>query len=103
MQRFRKMRDSPNAPPQTEYEQDLNQAGDVRLVSQRPPVPPVPNRGPEPYVMIDTPRNGRDKNLPMPPPSNVDYFEAQHTGVPTGNGMGRKGSLMQKVKGVMSR
>lgn len=110
IQRFRKMRDSPNAPPQVEYEPEpVKQPTEVRLVSQR--APPVPERNPrEPYVMIDAPRNGRDKNLPPmppmpPPPSDADYFESQHSSVaPNGGaGIGRKGSIMKKMKGVMSR
>lgn len=109
MQRFRKMRDSPNAPPQADYaDEPVNPPTEVRLVSQR--APPAPERAPaEPYVMIDGPRNGRDKNLPPmppmpPPPSNPDYFESQHSSVaPNGGGVGRKGSIMKKMKGVMSR
>ncbi|KAG8744694.1 hypothetical protein FRC10_009608 [Ceratobasidium sp. 414] len=102
IQRFRKMRDSPNAPPIADYDDDVKQANDARLASQRPP--PVPERNPGPYTMVDPPRGARDKNLPMPPPSNVDYFESQHAPVaPTGATVSRKGSLMQKVKGVMSR
>ncbi|KAF8605045.1 Pal1-domain-containing protein [Ceratobasidium sp. AG-I] len=110
IQRFRKMRDSPNAPPQADFaDEPVNPPTEVRLVSQR--APPAPERGPpEPYVMIDGPRNGREKNLPPmppmpPPPSNADYFEAPHNGVAPngGGGLGRKGSIMKKMKGVMSR
>ncbi|QRV90909.1 imidazoleglycerol phosphate synthase [Ceratobasidium sp. AG-Ba] len=104
IQRFRKMRDSPNAPPIADYDDDPRQAPDVRLVTQR--APPVPERPQgDSYMVIDSQRGARDKNLPMPPPSNVDYFESPHTHVGPGGatGVNRKGSLMQKVKGVMSR
>ncbi|KAG9100462.1 hypothetical protein FS749_015218 [Ceratobasidium sp. UAMH 11750] len=101
IQRFRKMRESPNAPPIADYDDDVKQANEARLASQRPP--PVPDRNRDPYVKIDAPR-ARDKNLPMPPPSNVDYFESQQAPVaPSGTTLNRKGSIMQKVKGVMSR
>ncbi|KAG8691404.1 hypothetical protein FRC09_011635 [Ceratobasidium sp. 395] len=102
IQRFRKMRDSPNAPPMPDYDDEVKQASDVRLVPQR--APPVPDRNRDAYVKFEAPpRGGRDKNLPVPPPSNVDYFESQHAPVSPGAGVARKGSLMQKVKGVMSR
>ncbi|KAG9127375.1 hypothetical protein FRC07_014539 [Ceratobasidium sp. 392] len=102
IQRFRKMRESPNAPPMADYDDDVKQPGDVRLVPQR--APPIPDRGRDPYMRIDPGRGGRDKNLPVPPPSNAEYFESQHAPVsPGGAAVNRKGSLMQKVKGVMSR
>lgn len=94
MQRFRKMRDSPNAPPPAAYEEEAPPPTEVRLVTPR--APPVPERSPvDPYMP-------RDKNLPPPPPvANADYFDGQHA---AGNGgINRKGSLMRKMKGVMSR
>ncbi|CAE6429331.1 unnamed protein product [Rhizoctonia solani] len=97
MQRFRKMRDSPNAPP-TAYEEEPPMPpapSDIRLVNQQR-VPPVPER--DPYSV-----GVRDKSLPAPPPvANTEYFEKTHAPVSPG-GINRKGSLMRKVKGVMSR
>ncbi|KAJ1311655.1 hypothetical protein OPQ81_010130 [Rhizoctonia solani] len=101
MQRFRKMRDSPNAPPPAPYEEELPMPppGDIRLVPQQR-APPVPERGPtDPYA-----GGARDKSLPAPPPvANAEYFDKSHVPVSPGAGINRKGSLMRKVKGVMSR
>ncbi|KAH7345204.1 Pal1 cell morphology protein-domain-containing protein [Rhizoctonia solani] len=100
MQRFRKMRDSPNAPPPATYEEEppMPPSNDIRLVSQQR-APPVPERGPmDPYS-----GGARDKGLPSPPVANAEYFEKPHAPVSPGAGINRKGSLMRKVKGVMSR
>lgn len=103
MQRFRKMRDSPNAPPQTAYEEEpAPPASNIRLVSQRPP--PVPERGPMDQYLAGDERGAREKNLPVTPPvSNAEYFNEQGGLAPGNAGINRKGSLMRKMKGVMSR
>ncbi|KAL5641471.1 hypothetical protein ACGC1H_001824 [Rhizoctonia solani] len=99
MQRFRKMRDNPNAPP-LEDEPPMPPANEIRLVNQQR-APPVPERAPaDPYYASGT----RDKSLPAPPPvANAEYFERPHVPVSPGGGVTRKGSLMRKMKGVMSR
>lgn len=102
MQRFRKMRDSPNAPPPAEYDEPPMPPppSDIRLVNQQR-APPVPERAPaDPYA-----GGARDKSLPAPPPpvANAEYFDNPHVPVSPGGGINRKGSLMRKMKGVMSR
>ncbi|CUA77507.1 hypothetical protein RSOLAG22IIIB_02522 [Rhizoctonia solani] len=99
IQRFRKMRDSPNAPP-ADDEPPMPPASDIRLVNQQR-APPVPERAPaDPYYA----GGARDKNLPAPPPvANAEYFDKGHVPVSPGGGVARKGSLMRKMKGVMSR
>ncbi|KAG8713152.1 hypothetical protein FRC11_013112, partial [Ceratobasidium sp. 423] len=101
MQRFRKMRDNPNAPPPpAEYEEPpMPPASDIRLVSQQR-APPVPDRAPaDPYA-----GGARDKSLPAPPPvAHAEYFDKGHVPVSPNGGINRKGSLMRKMKGVMSR
>ncbi|KAF8761900.1 Pal1 cell morphology protein [Rhizoctonia solani] len=77
MQRFRKMRDNPNAPPPAAYEEEPPMPpppSDIRLLSQQR-APPVPER--DPYSV-----GARDKSLPAPPPvANAEYFEKTHAPV----------------------
>ncbi|KAJ3803319.1 Pal1 cell morphology protein-domain-containing protein [Lentinula aff. detonsa] len=123
MHRIRKMRDNPNVPVGTDYE-DVPSSPPapigIERSRERPthrsnnsflgrfgsPKPTTDNPLSEPFIFI-APSNGtREKELPPPPADGYSpgdngpggYFEA---GSPSGTGLGRKTSLMKKVGRVV--
>lgn len=128
MQRIRKMRDAPNVPVSSDYEQNppaspssptepMNSSRPTHRpqnsflgrfggnASRNPP--PVAEK-PEPFVLIEA-SNNTNKELPAPPPvqetqsADEGYFDGPVNGGPSspGGGLGRKTSLMKKVGRVV--
>ncbi|KAF9044646.1 Pal1-domain-containing protein [Hymenopellis radicata] len=125
MHRIRKMRESPNVPVDAaDYEQPPSPSspgdrgarpthrtqnsflGLGRFASNRSDAPS------EPFILVDTHANkDLNKELPTVPSSGVDvphtgYFDGGHnTRNPSASpgGLGRKTSLMKKMKGVVRR
>lgn len=127
MHRIRKMRDNPMVPPldDTPLERDpsppssTEQSGSSHA-AQRPthrsqnsflgrfggssrPSKDLPSPSEEAYVYVEEPATRRrEKSLPRPPTSPREggddgYFESAYSG----GGLGRKTSLLKKVKGVV--
>jgi len=83
--RIRKMRDSPNVP--VGFDETMEAPADGRYV--RPPA--------DPYALADD----RVKDLPATPTSPMNgYFDAPTS---PGGGLGRKTSILKKVRGVVYR
>ncbi|KAI0274714.1 hypothetical protein BC834DRAFT_849266 [Gloeopeniophorella convolvens] len=99
MQRIRKMRDSPNVPVGFD---EMGAPSDGRFTrngrGDTSPTSPM-----EPYVYVDD----RAKDLPTTPasPGSDGYFDTQYGSAasPTtpGGGLGRKTSILKKVRGVV--
>lgn len=90
MQRIRKMRDSPNVPVGFD---DRDAPTDGRFTrGGRGDTSPV-----EPYIYVDD----RAKELPPTPGSPIGgYFDGANS---PGGGLGRKTSILKRVKGVVGR
>jgi hypothetical protein len=127
MHRIRKMRDNPMVPPMYDdvpSEQDGSPPSSTENSgTSQPPRPThksqnsflgrfgggrgskdLPSPEDEAFVYVEDPAGGRrDKSLPRPPTSPReqgpdDYFDQSYS---SGGGLGRKTSLLKKVKGVV--
>lgn len=122
MHRIRKMRDNPMVPPMNDdypSEQDASPPSSTENSAYQPQRPThksqnsflgrfggrgskeLPSQEDDAFVYIEEPAGGRrDKSLPRPPTSPREqgqdgYFDQ------AGGGLGRKTSLLKKVKGVV--
>lgn len=116
MQRIRKMRDAPNVPsvnplpeevspssstesaPRSSHRHQASRNGDARGADSTSPNP----EGSDAFVYIDDPKRRGDKDLPITPgTSGAEYGDYFDTPSSPGGGLGRRTSLMKKVRGVV--
>lgn len=125
MHRIRKMRESPNVPVESDYERPPSPSSPGDRSAARPThrtqnsflglgrFSSRSDAPSEPFVLVDAHTN---KDLPTLPSSgispdalpNTGYFDGGHGSrnpnvSPGGGGLGRKTSLMKKMKGVVRR
>jgi hypothetical protein len=128
MHRIRKMRDSPNVPvgddnvapssPTNMEHSTSGQSGNSRPTHRSQPSflgrfaggrggsaqkdNTYPPENSEPFVFIEDSRGqSQNKELPQPPPMNASGSNGSYEGEAVSPGLGRKSSLLRRVRGVV--
>ncbi|EIW64573.1 uncharacterized protein TRAVEDRAFT_41983 [Trametes versicolor FP-101664 SS1] len=107
MQRIRKMRDSPNVPV-GQYDEDDSRRREASPGGRYGRSNGQSSPSDEAFVYVDHIPMRKEKSLPTPPPKDGytpaenqnGYFDSE-MGAGSGAGLGRKTSLMKKVRGVV--